>query len=152
MERTITFRRGTFAEFQQLSPLDDNTLYFIEDIGKIYKGQYDVTAAFHLVTPEAYVSLSTTDTLPGQFYLNQDSGGLKVRETLTRNNILIDRIVEVFPGMTELANIVKSWIQPQPIGESGPNNHILVSTDDPDVPIGESEYTPSDIINRWILF
>ena len=152
MERPITFRRGTFAEFQQLSPLDDNTLYFIEDIGKIYKGEHDVTAAFHPVSDQQYATLSTNNTLPGQFYVNQSSGGLKIREMFTDAGVTVDRIVELFPGMTALVQLIQSIVQPLPVAELTNNNHVLVSTGDTNAPIGESEYPISDLVTRWILF
>lgn len=46
----VKFYAGTLAKYQALQTKDANTLYFIEDAGKIYKGGTDVTSDTAVVT------------------------------------------------------------------------------------------------------
>ena len=46
----VVFQAGTLSQYQALSSYDENTLYFIEDAGLIYKGSNDITSSVEMLT------------------------------------------------------------------------------------------------------
>lgn len=96
----VGFKHGTLAEYNQISH-EDNILFFVEDIGKIYKGETDVTKAFVLVSHEEYKNLTPQNTVVGQLYIDTQTSGIKVREVfLDPQGITVDRIKILFSGET----------------------------------------------------
>lgn len=94
----VGFRHGTLAEYNQIAH-DDNILYFVEDTGKIYKGETDVTKVFVLVSHEEYKHLTPQNTVVGQFYIDTQTSGIKIREVfLDPSGITVDRIKILFSG------------------------------------------------------
>lgn len=89
----LDFRKGTQAEFYQLAERQDNALYFVEDAGKIYKGNFDVTKNFQV--SEDYDNLTLQNTLQNTFYLDPVTLRIKVRYKFGG----VDHLDEYFPGV-----------------------------------------------------
>lgn len=100
MANVVGFRHGTLAEYNQI-PHENNVLYFVEDQGKIYKGETDVTKVFVLVSHEEYIHLTPQNTVVGQFYIDTQTSGIKIREVfLDPHGMTVDRIKILFSGET----------------------------------------------------
>lgn len=87
-EDRVVFRAITQSAFEVLDPKDVNTLYFLTDAGKIYKGSTDVTAAVTVgsipevsaaVKGRLYIDSNTfamSITMDGQTWINASPGYL----------------------------------------------------------------------------
>lgn len=73
----VVFKSGTYEQYSS-AVRDPSTLYFIEDLGKIYKGNVDVTNSFLVVNDEEYVALTPDTAVSGIFYVNRTTHSIKV--------------------------------------------------------------------------
>ena len=73
----INFRAGMWAGFKALAAKDENTLYFIEDAKKIYKGSVDMTEAIRVV--DAFDDVPGEDIVEGKIYINATSFETRLR-------------------------------------------------------------------------
>lgn len=64
----INFRAGSYAGYLGLATKDANTLYFIEDAKKIYKGTIDMTEAIRVV--DSFADTPGADIAEGKLYVN----------------------------------------------------------------------------------
>lgn len=78
----VNFRAGTLAQWNN-STKDTNTLYFVTDAKKIYKGDVDVTSAVEIVTSfdgEAGAgNIALADAVAGKFYVNASTFEMRVK-------------------------------------------------------------------------
>ena len=69
----VNFRAGTLAQYNA-STKDVSTLYFVTDIGKIFKGSVDVTKSIQVVTSfdgtAGAGNIAVADAIEGIFYIN----------------------------------------------------------------------------------
>ena len=87
----INFVATTYSQFKGLPSKDNNTLYVVSDIGKIYKGQTDVTQCVSLVENEEAIP-EAESAAPGTIYIAKDSYVIKVLDSGT------SELVTVLPG------------------------------------------------------
>lgn len=68
----INFKVGTLSKYNGLSTKDTNTLYFVTDAKKIYKGDIDVTENIVVVTnfDGTDGGISVANAFEGKFYIN----------------------------------------------------------------------------------
>lgn len=72
-ESKVIFRAITASGYASLDPKDTNTLYFVTDAGKIYKGATDVTACISVgVVPQV------AQAVAGRLYIDQSSFAMSV--------------------------------------------------------------------------
>lgn len=88
----IEFRRGTLEEFNRIRKFNDNTLYIVEDAGRIYKGQFDVTSSVRIA--ENYDDLEIDNTLPSTLYIDPLTLRVKIRYIFNG----VGKIDELIPG------------------------------------------------------
>lgn len=74
----VTFEAITQAAYNALTSKSDSKLYFVTDIGKIYKGTTDVTKSIVIVTGSAFPGVA--DAIAGMWYIDDTS--LEVRVTM----------------------------------------------------------------------
>lgn len=73
----VNFISTTLAKFQALQTKDANSLYFVEDAKRIYKGNVDVTESLKVVT-----SFDTTpgdDIVEGKLYVNASTFEVRIK-------------------------------------------------------------------------
>lgn len=73
----INFRAGSLAGFLGLATKDANTLYFIEDAKKIYKGDVDMTEAIKVV--DNFDAAPGADIVEGKLYINAATFEVRVK-------------------------------------------------------------------------
>lgn len=74
----VKFKVGSFAGYSALSTKDTNTLYFITDAKKIFKGSVDVTESIELVSG----SFPTyANAFEGKLYIRSDTLEVKIKES-----------------------------------------------------------------------
>lgn len=78
----VNFRAGTLAQWNN-STKDTNTLYFVTDAKKIYKGDVDVTSAVEIVTSfdgaAGAGNIALADAVAGKFYVNASTFEIRVK-------------------------------------------------------------------------
>lgn len=79
----VNFRAGTLAQFKTVTTKDDNTLYFLTDAKKIYKGSTDVTSAVEVVTSfdgtAGSGNINLADAVEGKFYVNATTFEMRIK-------------------------------------------------------------------------
>lgn len=80
----VNFRAGTLAQFNSVTSKDTNTLYFLTDAKKIYKGDVDVTSAVEIVTAfdpaeQTPGTISLANAVAGKFYVNASTFEMRVK-------------------------------------------------------------------------
>lgn len=73
----INFVSTTWTQFKPLGSKDANTLYVITDVGKIYKGNVDVTKCINLIETESEIP-EADSAVPGTLYVAKDTYAVKV--------------------------------------------------------------------------
>lgn len=162
----VVFRRGSFDEFKRITSPDLNTLYVIEDLGKIYKGRFDITKAVQLVSNDEFEDLvegPVTDVSTGMFYLNTETLQILVRNIYETNGTAHDEVIVIYPGIdtTSAFNVnagivtgeqVADYVEPlieeikeiitiKPMSSVSNQNTILVFSEDSEQPVGDSGYS-----------
>lgn len=64
----VNFISASFSKYAALTTKDANTLYFLEDIKKIYKGDVDVTESVKVV--DTFEETPSADIVAGKLYIN----------------------------------------------------------------------------------
>jgi len=72
----VNFRTGTLAGYERITP-DENTLYFITDAKRIYKGSTDVTQ--RLVLVESWEEMPVVLAHEGTIYLNSSTFEIRIK-------------------------------------------------------------------------
>lgn len=77
----VNFKVGTYSQYTSATK-DTNTLYFVTDVGKIFKGDDDVTNSIKIVTgfdSEGSGNVSLANAVPGILYLNATTFEIRVK-------------------------------------------------------------------------
>ena len=78
----VNFKAGKLAQWNN-STKDTNTLYFLTDVKKIYKGDVDVTSAVEIVTSfdgaAGAGNIALADAVAGKFYVNASTFEMRVK-------------------------------------------------------------------------
>lgn len=79
----VNFQAGTLSQYSGLSSRNENTLYFITDAKKIYKGDIDVTSAVEIVTSfdstAGSGNINLADAVEGKFYVNATTFEMRIK-------------------------------------------------------------------------
>ena len=89
----INFKFGNYSELEN-KPRDLDTLYFCQDIGKIFKGTFDVTQNFQSVSKQVYDSLTVETTVPYTYYVCRENYKIKIQTILNG----VGSLHEIYPG------------------------------------------------------
>lgn len=73
----VNFVSTTLVKYQALTSKDADSLYFIEDAKKIYKGSIDVTESIKIVT--SFNDIPGDDIVEGKLYLNSTTFECRVK-------------------------------------------------------------------------
>lgn len=73
----VNFISTTLAKYTGLTSRDSNSLYFIEDAKRIYKGDIDVTESLKVVT--TFDSTPGSDILEGKLYVNATTFEVRIK-------------------------------------------------------------------------
>ena len=84
----INFRAGSLAGYLAIANKDANTLYFVEDAKKIYKGEVDMTEAVRVV--DAFAEAPGADIVEGKLYINATTFEVRIKNG--------DALVVMSPG------------------------------------------------------
>lgn len=84
----INFNSTTYTSFKSLGVKDANTLYVLTDIGKIYKGNVDVTSGIKLIDTEEEIP-AAEEAVPGVVYVAEDTFVVKILNTETQELVTI---------------------------------------------------------------
>lgn len=89
----INFRYGTYSGYAG-SNINPDTLYFLTDVGKIFKGTIDVTQNFQSVSKEVYDNLTVSNTIPYTYYVCRENYKIKIQTVLDG----VGSLHEIYPG------------------------------------------------------
>lgn len=106
----VKFKVGSFAGYSALASKDTNTLYFITDAKKIFKGTVDVTESIELVTGSfpAYAN-----AFEGKLYMKPSTGEVAIKESgkSALTQLVITSGAEVIPANNAKIPTVKALIE-----------------------------------------
>lgn len=73
----VNFISTTLEKYTQLTTKDTNSLYFIEDAKRIYKGEVDVTESLKVVT--SFDAIPGSDIIEGKLYVNATTFEVRIK-------------------------------------------------------------------------
>lgn len=73
----VNFISASYNKYAALATKDASTLYFLEDVKKIYKGDVDVTEAIKVV--EAFDETPGADVVEGKLYINASTLEVRIK-------------------------------------------------------------------------